>query len=782
MRSAKNIFPLVPFKDILVFPNTNSTFKAGRDISKKAIDAAMKTVTREITVVLQKNSNEETPDSKNIYSVGTICSIIQVVDSPDGVYHVFLEGKKRVFISKSQYNKEGYIEAEVKQFNTLNKRSRAISKLRNIIESSLKEFFYDKRIPPDFLSNILNIKDDEKFLDLITAGFFEMKPDEAQEILETEDLKERYTKTASFIKLQLELRDLEDTIESRVKESFEKHQKEYFIHEQINALRNELTGTESEEQDLEVRIEQLDAPLNVKKALEKELHRYSSLPPMSSESSLIRTYIETVLSLPWKNYGSSDINIKKAAKILEDDHFGLTEVKERILEYLAVLKLKGDLKAPIICLAGPPGVGKTSIAASVAKATGRRFIRVSLGGIKDEAEIRGHRRTYVGAMPGKIIHNINRSGTSDPLFLLDEIDKLSHDYNGDPASALLEVLDPEQNSSFVDHYIDLEFDLSKVLFIATANDRNAIPPALKDRMEIIDIEGYTWYEKKNIALKYLLSKQISANGLKENDITFTKEGLNILIDSYTSESGVRELERMIASICRKTALKKLSGKKRGTEGTVVSEKNISKFLGPEKYSKETETNESGIGIVNGLAWTPYGGSILQMEAIKYPGKGNVKTTGSIGDIMQESVEIAVSFIRSIAGDTLSIDNDIWDRQTIHVHFPEGAVPKDGPSAGIAIAVAVASVMTGKAVKPRIGMTGELTLRGKVLKVGGLHAKLMAAKKSGIKTVYIPEGNRQDMIKIPDEVKEGLSIKFADCAKNVICDVLVSLNKRTKNNK
>jgi ATP-dependent Lon protease len=781
MKSRKNIFPLIPFKDILVFPNTNSTFKAGREITKSAIDAAMKKEPREIAVVLQKNSVDEQPGTNDIHSVGTICSIIQVVDSSDGVYHVFLEGKKRVLIKSAFYNEKGYLEAETAQFNTINKRSSDIPKLRKIVESSLKEFFFGRRMTADFLTNILNIQDDEKFLDLITAGFFEMEPEEAQKILETADLKERFSKTASFIKLQLELRDLEDSIESTVKESFEKYQKEYFINEQINALRGELAGSATEENEIQLRIEQLDAPQNVKDHLEKEFKRYSSIPPMSSESSVIRSYIETLLSLPWNKCSSSGINIKTASKTLETDHFGLEEVKERILEYLAVLKLKGDLKAPILCLAGPPGVGKTSIASSVAQATGRKFVRVALGGIKDEAEIRGHRRTYVGAMPGKIIRNINITGTKDPLFLLDEIDKLGNDYKGDPASALLEVLDPEQNSTFVDHYVDLEFDLSKVLFIATANDKNSIPPALRDRMEIIDIDGYTEYEKKNIALKYLLPKQISANGLESKDLSFTKDGLRLLIDRYTSEAGVRELERKIASICRKIALKKVS-QKESLEKLSISKTNITSYLGPEKYSEENRTNETAIGVVNGLAWTPYGGSVLQMEAIRYPGKGDIKTTGSIGDIMKESVDIAVSFIKSIADGIPGIDKDDWNKNTLHVHFPEGAVPKDGPSAGIAISVAIASVMSGRAVKSNIGMTGELTLRGKILKIGGLHAKLMAAEKSGIKRVYLPEGNRQDLEKIPQEITKGLEIILSSNAEKVINESLVPFNKKLKNNK
>jgi ATP-dependent Lon protease len=771
MKILKNVFPLIPLRDILVFPGTNTTFKVGRDVSRKAVDAVMKTENREVILVLQKDMAQEDAAPENIHNVGTICSLIQIVEAPGNLYHVFLEGRKRVKIKKASWSKDGYIETEISSFVTTNKKSPEIPKLRKVIDASVSDLFYGRRMPSDFLENILSIKEDEKFLDLITAGFFEMDPIEAQKILETADLKERFEKTASFIKLQMELKDLEDSIESNVKERFEKQQKEYFINEQINALRSQLTGHDHEDDSLKEKIEQLDAPEYVLEKIGEEFRRYMTLPPMSSESAVVRTYIDTLISIPWENCEAGEIDISRSKDILEKDHFGLEDVKERILEYLAVLKLKGDLKAPIICLVGPPGVGKTSVAASVARAVGRKFIRVSLGGIKDEAEIRGHRRTYVGAMPGKIMHYMIRSGVKDPLFLLDEIDKLGNDYKGDPASALLEVLDPEQNNSFVDHYVDLEFDLSRVLFIATANDKSMIPPALRDRMEIIDIEGYTWYEKKNIASTYLIPKQKENNGIEHLTLSFTKNGMNTLIDSYTSESGVRELERKIGSICRKIALNKVAETGKTSDRYVISERNIADYLGPEKYSEETKAKDSGIGLVNGLAWTPYGGSVLQMEALRYPGKGDVKTTGSLGEIMKESVEIAVSYVKSIAEKMFGLDGDDWGKYTIHVHFPEGAVPKDGPSAGIAIAVAVASVMSEVAVKPGIGMTGELTLRGKILKIGGLQAKLMAAKKAGIKKVFIPESNRQDLVKIPEEVKKGMLIVPVKTAESVIEECL-----------
>lgn len=775
MRKVKAAIPLMPVRDVVVFPHTNITFKVGRDLSKKAIEAVLRTENREMAVVMQKKKAEEVPELDDLNKVGVICSIIQVVEGLGGVCHIFLEGKKRIRLKNTEWDTEGYLKTGTSPFATRNKKSSEVPKLRKILEVSLHDYFDGSKMSADFLQNILDIDDDEKFLDLIAAGFYDMKTGDAQKILETTDLIERYEQVTSFIKLQLELKDLEEAIELNVKEKFERSQKEYFIHEQINALRSELTESKQdleEEDELSSKIDLLDAPVSVKSKLNEEYRRYVSLPPMSNESAVIRTYIETLLSLPWRVFKGSPIDIGKAEKILENDHFGLSEVKERILEYLAVLKLKGDLKAPIICLVGPPGVGKTSIASSVAKATGRNFVRVSLGGIKDEAEIRGHRRTYISALPGKIIQHIKKSGVSDPLFLLDEIDKLSSDYKGDPASALLEVLDPEQNSSFIDHYVDIEFDLSKVLFIATANDKTMIPPALRDRMEIIDIEGYTWFEKNNIARKFLVPKQKQYNGIEKIGLSFTKDAMNSLIDSYTSESGVRELERKIASICRKIALEKVGGKSIVHNRKTISQKDLVDYLGPAKYSDKTRAGESGIGLVNGLAWTPYGGSVLQMEVIRYPGKGDIKTTGSIGDIMKESVDIAVSYVKSVAGEMFGVGKEEWEKYTIHVHFPEGAVPKDGPSAGMAVAVGVASVMTNSFVRSDMGMTGELTLRGKVLKVGGLQSKIMAAKKAGIKTVYLPQANDQDLIKLPEEIKKGLTIKTVGTAKSVIAESLM----------
>lgn len=775
-------FPLLPIRDAVVFPYTSITFKVGRDFSIKAIEHALKSTRKEIVLVTQKDPESGVIDISNLFNTGTLCTVIQVIEGPGDFYHVFLEGIKRVSVSAVKQGKGGFYEISVKDFRTTGRNADSIEKIRKVFEAALSKYFEFFEVPKDILHDAVKAEDDEKFLDIAASIIRLSNPVDLQQALSLHDLAERYQTMISLIKMEIELREFEKNIESNVREKFEKGQKEFFINEHINALRNELNksagGSDFDEKDdLFDKIETLDAPEHVLEKLREEYSRYEMTPPMSAESGVIRTYLETVAALPWRVSGCLAINMDDADQILENDHYGLEDVKKRILEYIAVLKLKGDLKAPIICLVGPPGVGKTSIASSIARATGRKFVRQSLGGIKDEAEIRGHRRTYIGAMPGKIIQSINKVKVNDPLFLLDEIDKLSSDYKGDPASALLEVLDPEQNDSFIDHYIDLEFDLSKVLFLATANDRSMIPPALRDRMEIIEIDGYTWFEKKNIALNYLIKKQKSANGIEDLDLSFDRGGLESLIEKYTSESGVRELERKIASICRKAALKKALDKKGTFKKISITGSNISQYLGPEKYSENIQAGESETGVVNGLAWTPYGGTVLKIEAVKYPGKGDVKITGSLGDVMKESVEIAVSYIKSLS-EKLGIDREDWNRHTVHIHFPEGATPKDGPSAGVAISLAVASLMTERKVKPFVAMTGEITLRGKVLKIGGLKAKMMAAAREGIKEVYIPYDNMPDYSEITEEIRSGIKVTPLKTAETVISGCL-EVNRKIK---
>ena len=781
MRSNKK-FPLLPIKDTVVFPFTNITFKVGREFSIKAIEEALLNENREIVLITQKNAEIDSPDHNDLFSIGTICSVIQVVEGPGDVYHVFIEGSKRVKLKELSWNSKGFFEVSRISFRTSGKKDPAVKNMRKVLEKNLSNYFQSMDVPEDIVLDAFRIDNDEKFLDVAASFFQATNPLDMQTVLEETNLPERYRKLATVLKMEVEFRELESNIESSVREKFEKGQKEFFINEHINALKGELSGDQksgqSYEDELLAKIDDIDAPEEVKDKLYEEYNRYEMLPPMSAESGVISTYLETMVKLPWRIGTESQIDIERAENILDEEHFGLKEVKTRILEYLAVLKLKGDLKSPIICLVGPPGVGKTSIAASIAKATERKYVRQSLGGIKDEAEIRGHRRTYIGALPGKIIQSLKKVQVNNPLFLLDEIDKLANDFRGDPASALLEVLDPEQNSTFIDHYVDMEFDLSSILFVATANDVSMIPPALRDRMEIIDIDGYTWYEKKKIAEMFLIPKQKKINGIEDLVLSFSKTGMSSIIDGYTSESGVRDLERKISKVCRNLSLKKVSEglKKRKI---IITEKNIVNFLGPVKYNEKQKVNTREVGVVNGLAWTPYGGVVLKIEAIKYPGQSGIKITGSLGDVMRESVEIAVSYVRSIADRLFKYDKEQWEKHTLHIHFPEGATPKDGPSAGMAIALAVASLMSERPVEPYIGMTGELTLRGNVLKIGGLRAKIMAAKKSGIRKVYIPEDNISDFNELPKEIKENIKVFPVKSAAKVLEECLLVTKNTVK---
>lgn len=794
-RSSKKYFPLLPLKDAVVFPYANVTFKVGRDFSKKAIEAALKDDFKEIVVVAQKNSSVEMPGYDDIYNMGTLCTVIQVIEGPGGVYHVFLEGEKRVRIEDFTWRDDAYATVRAEIVETDKKKQKEVQKFRAILETALNDFVDGTEFPQEFITETLAIEDDERFVDFVIVGFINMKIEENQRLLSTINLEKRYQQVISILKIELELRKIEEKIDKNVKKKIEKNQREYFLNEQMNAIKSELENGDdgnrrggkkekiSEEEALKQKIKALDAPEFVREKLWEEFERMQMLPQMSSESGVSRTYIDILLSLPWNKKSKTQIDLKLAEEILEKEHFGLEDVKKRVVEYLAVLKLNNSLKAPIICLVGPPGVGKTSIAGSIARATGREFVRQSLGGIKDEAEIRGHRRTYIGSMPGKIIQSVKKAKVRNPLFLLDEIDKLGSDYKGDPASALLEVLDPEQNATFIDHYIDLEFDLSDVLFVATANDEQLIPRALRDRLEIIRIEGYTYYEKKNIALKYLVEKQKKFNGIANINIDFTEKGLQRLIDSYTSEAGVRELERKIAAICRRVAYERAKNEFSRNDYAFDSQ-DIESYLGPELYNAKADKGLFEVGVVNGLAWTAYGGTLLKIEVLKYPGKGNVKTTGSLGAIMKESVEAAISFVRSIGLPVLAVEPDLWDKFDLHIHFPEGAVPKDGPSAGVAISLAIASVVSGLPVKPSIAMTGEITLRGDVLKIGGLQAKAMAAIKAGIKKIYIPKDNLPEIKKMPEEISSAVEFIPVEKAETVIKQCLqfkrgVSISKKMK---
>lgn len=777
--------PLLPFRDIVIYPGSDVTYKVGRSFSKKAVDFALKTAHKQIIVIPQIDGDEENPTAKELHKFGTLCEIIHVVEDSDGLYHVFLEGVSRASITRPKLTDDGF-RATVQTIKT--KKTKTITKYSLVLRKAVDSYITVLGSYEEFREEIALATEDE-LPDLVAARLLTLPVTDAISLLSTDSLVQQYRLTTLFLKSEIEMLKLENSIDKKVRNRMDQSQRNYYLREQMSIIRGELSDAE-EESDMELfdgggggemkklkeSIEKLQAPAYVIEKLHEEYKRLQSLTPMSGENGIIRGYIETLLALPWTIGKQPNIDIDYAEMVLERDHFGLADIKKRIMEYLAVLKLTKSMRSPIICLVGPPGVGKTSVAASIATAIKRDFIRVALGGIRDEAEIRGHRRTYIGAMPGKIIQSIKRVKSRNPVFLLDEIDKLSSDYKGDPSSALLEALDPEQNSTFVDHFIDVEFDLSSVLFIATANNRWDIPPALRDRLEIIELEGYTYHEKKNIAQKYILSKQKKANGIDDVSLKITPTGMQSLIDNYTWEAGVRELERKIATICRKIALKRARGEKK--KQYTIKASDLLTLLGKPLYDKQTIAKKSSVGVVHGLAWTQNGGDVLTIEAIKFPGDGSVKITGSLGDVMKESVQTATSFVRSISDTLLGIPQKEWDKQTIHIHFPEGATPKDGPSAGLAIAVAIASLMTNRPIAPSLAMTGEITLQGNALKIGGLKAKIMAAKNAGIKTVLIPKANKVDLDEIPKEITEGITFSLIENARSII---ELSLEKETINN-
>ena len=765
---SKNTFPLFLYNDTVIFPYYSFTISVEDPYEYEVFSKAFSKEEQVVVAAFEKLP--EDPDKSIFLSVSTLCDVIHIEEVEPGRYKIVLAGAKRVLFQSYDRNPRTHLfTVKVKEFKTTFPKGKDPEVARKILERALRKYFDTAGFPPEKANLLIEEDNLEDFVDCSAASIDQATdPKGLREVLEEPDLYKRVIALTKIFLAEANISKIESEIDEEVHERFERSQHEQFLREKIRLLNEELGACdfqgESEidpNKSINFDVESFKAPEYVKERLKAELTKAARIPQFTPEQEVIRNYIETIQSLPWEESTKTEIDIDRARKQLDDDHYGLTEVKERILEYLAVLKLSGNLKAPIICLAGPPGVGKTSIASSLAAATGRKFIRQSLGGVRDEAEIRGHRRTYLAAMPGKIILSLQRVKVNNPLFLLDEIDKIGADYKGDPSSALLEVLDPEQNKTFTDHFLDLEFDLSNVLFVATANDKNKIPVALKDRMEVIDIDGYTTFEKKNIAKKHLIPKEKELNGIKDTNLDFTDKALDLLIKSYTCEAGVRELERKIASICRKTALAKAEGKE--VEAT-ITEENLQKFLGVEKYSEDAIGKEPEIGVVNGLAWTPFGGTVLQVEAIKYPGKGGFEVTGSLGDVMKESVKIAASYVRSLFSENKIVDDEIWDKQTIHIHFPDGATPKDGPSAGGAISLAIASLMSGIPVQPKIAMTGEVSLKGKITKIGGLKAKVMAAKQAGITKLFIPEENKGDYSEIPDEIKAGLDVQFVtDCS-------------------
>jgi ATP-dependent Lon protease len=752
--STLTAFPLLPLRDVVVFPHMVIPLFVGRPKSIKALEVAME-AGKHILLVAQKSAADDEPSPDDLYEVGSIASILQMLKLPDGTVKVLVEGTQRARISRV-IDEESHFVAEAAPIVTGSTAQNEIEAMRRTLLTQFDQYVkLNKKIPPEILTSLSGIDDGGRLADTV-AAHLPLKLEQKQHILEIEDVLKRLEHLLSVLETEIDILQVEKRIRGRVKRQMEKSQREYYLNEQVKAIQKELgDGEEGADLDeLEKKIKAAHMPREARKKADAEFKKLKLMSPMSAEATVVRNYIDTLVALPWKKRSKISKDLAEAVKILDADHYGLEKVKERIIEYLAVQQRVDKLKAPILCLVGPPGVGKTSLGKSIARATNRKFVRMSLGGVRDEAEIRGHRRTYIGSMPGKILQSMTKIGVKNPLFLLDEVDKMGMDFRGDPSSALLEVLDPEQNHTFVDHYVEVEYDLSDVMFVATANTLN-IPPALLDRMEIIRLSGYTEDEKVSIAQQYLLAKQIKANGLKASELLISESALRDITRYYTREAGVRSLEREISKICRKV-VKGLVLKSRDKRISVTP-KNLDKFLGVRRFTYGMAEKANQVGQVTGLAWTEVGGDLLTIEAVAVPGKGKTTTTGKLGDVMTESIAAAMSVVRSRAK-SLGISEDFHEKKDIHVHLPEGATPKDGPSAGIAICTAIVSVLTGIPVRADVAMTGEITLRGEVLPIGGLKEKLLAAHRGGIKLVMIPEENVKDLAEIPENIKNNLDIQ------------------------
>jgi ATP-dependent Lon protease len=751
--SEQTQLPLLPLRDVVVFPHMVIPLFVGRPKSIKALEAAMEQG-KTILLAAQKAAAKDEPSASDIYDIGCMANILQMLKLPDGTVKVLVEGVQRARIHEINESDTHFIATLSAVESEVGDAAEVEAMRRTIVQQFDQYVKLNKKIPPEILTSLSGIDDAGRLADTI-AAHLPLKLEQKQVILEIFNVAKRYEHLLGQLEGELDILQVEKRIRGRVKRQMEKSQREYYLNEQVKAIQKEL-GEGEDGADLEELEKKILAAKMPKEALEKaqaELKKLKLMSPMSAEATVVRNYIDTIVNLPWKKKSKVSHDLANAEKVLEDEHYGLEKVKERILEYLAVQQRVEKLKAPILCFVGPPGVGKTSLGQSIARATNRKFVRMALGGVRDEAEIRGHRRTYIGSMPGKILQSLTKVGVRNPLFLLDEIDKLGTDFRGDPASALLEVLDPEQNHTFSDHYIEVDFDLSDVMFIATSNSFN-IPPALLDRMEVIRLSGYTEDEKTSIAQRYLLPKQIKNNGLKESEITVAESAIRDIVRYYTREAGVRSLEREISKICRKVV--KLLLLKKQDKKIAVTSRNLDKFLGVRRYDFGVAEKENQVGQVVGLAWTEVGGELLTIEAVSMPGKGQVIRTGTLGDVMKESIEAARTVVRSRAN-RIGIKNSVFDKTDIHIHVPEGATPKDGPSAGIGMTTALVSVFTGIPVRADVAMTGEITLRGEVLPIGGLKEKLLAAHRGGIKTVLIPEQNVKDLAEIPDNVKNKLEI-------------------------
>ncbi|MHA1545761.1 MAG: endopeptidase La [Alphaproteobacteria bacterium] len=746
--------PVLPLRDIVVFPHMIVPLFVGREKSIRALEEVMRD-DRQILLVAQKNPADDDPRIGDIYPVGTVASILQLLKLPDSTVKVLVEGVSRAriveFIRDDEYFE---VRAEtIEDENVSDKETEALA--RSVIGQFENYVKLNRKIPPEALGSVSQIDDYAKLADTV-ASHLQIKIPEKQELLEIASVNERLERVYTMMESEIGVLQVEKRIRSRVKRQMEKTQREYYLNEQMKAIQKELGGEGEDGKDdlseLEEKIQKLKLSKEAREKAQGEMKKLRQMSPMSAEATVVRNYLDWLLSIPWGTKGRVKKDLHRAQEILDEDHYGLEKVKDRIVEYLAVQQRTNKLKGPILCLVGPPGVGKTSLGKSIARATGREFIRVSLGGVRDEAEIRGHRRTYIGSMPGRVIQSMKKIKTVNPLFLFDEIDKLGADFRGDPSSALLEVLDPEQNASFNDHYLEIDYDLSKVMFVTTANTLN-IPPALMDRMEIIRIAGYTEDEKVEIARRHLIPKQVKDHGLRKGEWSLDDGGLRRLIQRYTREAGVRNLEREIASLCRKSVKKLLTSEEEKIEITADA---LEEFLGVPKFRYGQAEDEDLVGVVTGLAWTEVGGELLTIEGIMMPGRGKMTVTGNLRDVMKESISAAASYVRSRASD-FGIAPPLFDKRDIHVHVPEGATPKDGPSAGVGMATAIVSAMTGIPVRRDVAMTGEITLRGRVLPIGGLKEKLLAALRGGIKTVLIPEENAKDLADIPDNLKQDLEI-------------------------
>jgi len=766
--SAKTaIFPVLPLRDIVVFPHMIVPLFVGRDKSVKALEDVMQD-DKQILLVAQKNAGQDDPTVEDIYEMGTIGTVLQLLKLPDGTVKVLVEGSQRAKIVRYTEN-EDFFQAEAELLQDTVDDSKDLEALSRSVVTQFEQYIkLNKKIPPEVLVSLNQIEDPGKLSDTI-ASHLALKISEKQELLEFVSPADRLERAYSFMESEIGVLQVEKRIRNRVKRQMEKTQREYYLNEQLKAIQKELGETEDgrdEAGEFEERIEKTKLSKDAREKATQELKKLKSMSPMSAEATVVRNYLDWILSIPWGQRSRVKKDIKAAEKILNTDHYGLEKVKERILEYLAVQTRVRKMKGPILCLVGPPGVGKTSLGKSMAKATGRSFVRMSLGGVRDEAEIRGHRRTYIGSMPGKVIQGMKKAKTTNPLFLLDEIDKLGADWRGDPTSALLEVLDPEQNATFADHYLEVDYDLSDVMFVTTANTLR-MPQPLLDRMEIIRLSGYTEDEKVEIAKRHLINKQVKAHGLKKTEWSISDDALRDLVRLYTREAGVRNLERELANLARK-AVKELAMKSRKT--VRVTRRNLDKFAGVPRYRFGEMESEDLVGVTTGLAWTEVGGELLSIEALLMPGKGNIARTGKLGDVMQESVSAARSYIRSRMV-TFGISPKFFDKRDIHVHVPEGATPKDGPSAGVAMCTSIVSALTGIPVRRDVAMTGEVTLRGRVLPIGGLKEKLLAAHRGGITTIIIPKDNEKDLVEIPDNVLKGLTIVPVSTVDEVLAEAL-----------